>query len=147
MKSTSPTPYPAGSILPSPTRETILVVDDQPALCEVAEILLERCGYHVLTAHSATEAKGIARKNPDIDLLLTDIEMPGMLGDELADWFRAHRPHATVVFMSGNPMQQRRLAASPFIEKPFIHLDLLVSTIREALRHNHAAHAATSAAA
>jgi len=147
MKTVSATPLGADSVLPLPTHETILVVDDQPALCEVAVILLEHCGYRVLTAQDATQAKAIVRRNPDIDLMLTDIEMPGMLGDALATWFRAHRPHAAVVFMSGNPMQHRRLEEYPFIEKPFVHLDVLVNTIRETLRRQHATRQGTSVAA
>jgi two-component system, cell cycle sensor histidine kinase and response regulator CckA len=147
MNSVSFYPPAAASILPSSTEETILVVDDQPALCEVAEILLSRCGYRVLRACDASEAKEIVCDNPNIDLLLTDIEMPGMPGDELAEWFRATRPHGAVVFMSGNPMQQRRLDGSPFIEKPFVHLDALVSTIRKALRDAHAARKGAPAAA
>ncbi|MEI9892543.1 MAG: response regulator [Chthoniobacter sp.] len=147
MKPISVMPRGAGSVLLSPTQETILVVDDQPALCEVAEILLGHCGYRVLTAQDAAQAKEMVRRTPHIDLLLTDIEMPGMLGDELAAWFCSQRPHAAVVFMSGNPMQHRRLEGYPFIEKPFVHLDVLVTTIRETLRRNRAAHQAVSVAA
>jgi len=147
MKTITAAPHGADSVLPLPTHETILVVDDQPALCEVAVILLEHCGYRVLTAHDATQAKTIARQNPDIDLLLTDIEMPGMLGDELAAWVHVHRPHTAVLFMSGNPMQHRRLDGYPFIEKPFVHLDVLVNTIRETLRRLHAIREAAAAAA
>ncbi|MDR3402335.1 MAG: response regulator [Chthoniobacter sp.] len=147
MKTVSATPLGADSVLPLPTHETILVVDDQPALCEVAVILLEHCGYRVLTAHDATEAKAIVRQNSDIDLLLTDIEMPGMLGDELAEWFRAQRPQGAVIFMSGNPMQRRRLEEYPFIEKPFVHLDILVNTIRETLRRQHTTRQGASIAA
>jgi len=129
------------------TRETILVVDDHPALCEVASRLLEHCGYRVLTANHGEEAKEIARKNPDIALLLTDVEMPGMLGDELAEWFRVTRPETAVVFMSGNPMQRHRLNEYPFIEKPFVHLDGLVKIVREALRGKRGAKPGTTVAA
>jgi len=126
--------------------ETVLVVDDQPALCLVAAMLLRRCGYRVLTATSGDEAKRLARENAGIDLLLTDVEMPGMLGDELAAWFHVTRPGAQVVFMSGNPMQHRRLEPCHFVEKPFIHLDTLVEKIREVLNHGRAAVPASAAA-
>jgi CheY-like chemotaxis protein len=138
------TPAPA----PVPTKpETILVVDDHPELCEIASILLRRCGYRVLTANDGEQAKKLARKDTPIDLLLTDVEMPGMLGDELAEWFRLTRPHTAVVFMSGNPMQHRRLEPCHFIEKPFIRLDVLLKTIREALHQSRANPPTASAAA
>jgi CheY-like chemotaxis protein len=115
------------------TPPTILVVDDQHALCEIAGILLRRCGYRVLTANSGEQAKDVARRNPRIDLLLTDVEMPDMLGDELAKWFHANAPGMPVVFMSGNRMQHQRLRPCRFVDKPFVHLDILLNTIREAL--------------
>jgi CheY-like chemotaxis protein len=147
MKMSTSSPSNAVRIVQMEPRETVLIVDDQPALCEVGEILLSRCGYHVLTAHNAGQAKAMVRRNPHIDLLLTDIEMPGMLGDELAEWFRVRNPHAAVVFMSGNPMQRRRLEAYPFIEKPFVRLDALVNTVRGALTRTRVARQATIAAA
>jgi CheY-like chemotaxis protein len=147
MKSSSdPNPAEPDTGDCAPKAETILVVDDQPALCEVAEMLLTHCGYRTLIAYDAKQARDVARQHPEIDLLLTDIEMPGMLGDELAEWFRAANPHAAVVFMSGNPMQRRRLQEFPFIEKPFVHLDALMATIREALDRTRAARAAAEAA-
>jgi two-component system cell cycle sensor histidine kinase/response regulator CckA len=137
----------ADSALSAPNRETILVVDDHPALCEVARILLKRCGYRVLIAYDASQAKEMVRDNPHIDLLLTDIEMPGMPGDQLAEWFHATCPHAAVVFMSGNATHQHQLPGYRFIEKPFVHLDTLVATILEAIHPTGAArHAATVAA-
>lgn len=127
--------------------ETILVVDDHPDLRLVASLFLQQCGYRVLTANNGDHARKIARENGTIDLLLTDIEMPDMLGDELAEWFRLHRPHTAVVFMSGNSMHHRRLEPCYFVEKPFIHLNALLKTIREALRQSQSAlHSAPVAA-
>lgn len=127
--------------------ETILVVDDHPDLRLVASLFLQQCGYHVLTANHGEHAKKIARESARIDLLLTDIEMPGILGDELAEWFHIHRPEAAVVFMSGNSMHLRRLKPCYFVGKPFIHLDTLVNTIREALRHSQSSQRTASVAA
>jgi CheY-like chemotaxis protein len=118
--------------------ETILVVDDHPELCEIASLLLQRCGYRVFTANHPERAKQIARENPNIDLLLSDIEMPVISGDELARWFRRARPRAAVVFMSGNQAHHERLEPYYFISKPFIHLDVLVNTVRTALDNRHA---------
>jgi two-component system cell cycle sensor histidine kinase/response regulator CckA len=126
--------------------ETILVVDDHPELCHIAALLLGRVGYRVLTADSGEQAREIARHGADVDLLLTDVEMPGMSGDELAAWFRGVRPNMPIVFMSGNPAQFERLKPRFFVEKPFIHLDLLVGTIREALLHGRSMPAISTAA-
>jgi CheY-like chemotaxis protein len=147
MNITTTRPQSTERIFPLAGRETILVVDDQPTLCEVAEILLRRCGYRVLTACSGAQAKEVLRQNPDVSLLLTDIEMPDMSGDELAEWLRKVNGRSAVIFMSGNPMHRRRLEGYPFIEKPFVHLDLLLKTIREALDQERAASEATAVAA
>jgi DNA-binding NtrC family response regulator len=137
MKTTLDTPLSEAEFPPS-APETVLVVDDQPALCEVAEMFLSRCGYHVLTAHSEREAMEIAGRDAHIDLVLTDVEVPGIHGDELAEWFHAMSPETAVVFMSGDPVEPERLGEHPFIEKPFVHLDTLESTIRGTLKSHHA---------
>lgn len=67
------------------TGETILLVDDQPDVARVAEDMLEELGYRVVTAHDAGEALAIIEARDDIDLLITDIVMPGsMNGADLA---------------------------------------------------------------
>jgi two-component system, cell cycle sensor histidine kinase and response regulator CckA len=149
MRSTIETKSPEGSDETRTATETILVVDDHPELCEVASLLLQCCGYRVLTARNGEEAIRIACENTNIDLLLTDVEMPVILGDELAEWFRVTRPETAVVFMSGNPMQQRRLEPCYFVEKPFIHLDRLLKTVRAAIdeHQTHTHHHTTSVAA
>lgn len=116
-----------------PATECILVVDDQPELCEVLCLLLHRSGYRVLTANGGERAKQIASENTDIDLLLTDVEMPFMSGDELALWFRVNWPKTAIVFMSGNPLQRRRLEPCYFVEKPFNDLNTFLMTIRNAI--------------
>jgi len=130
-----------------PGPETILVIDDHAELCEIAALFLGRCGYLVIMANNGEQAKKIAHENTNIDLLLTDVEMPGMTGNELAQWFRAARPHAAVVFMSGNKMPRERLEPCHFVEKPFIRLDTLLNTIREALHQRRAVYQTTSIAA
>src|SRR5215203_1523411 len=91
---------------PSPAAtdgKTVLVVDDYRSLCEVIASMLRGNGYRVLTASSGAEAKTLAQETPSIDLLLTDIEMPEMGGDELAAWFRAVRAETRVILMSSQP--------------------------------------------
>jgi len=147
MKTTWANLPEADSVTSLPTKETILVVDDHPPLCDVARILLIRRGYRVLIAYDASQAKEMVHDNPHIDLLLTDIELPGISGEELAEWFHATRPHAAVVFMSGNATHQHQLPGYPFIEKPFVHLDTLVATIRAAINPARAARQAATVAA
>jgi PAS domain S-box-containing protein len=82
--------------------KTILVVEDEDALREVAREVLESNGYRVLTASSGKEALSVAAAHPEpLRLLLTDVVMPGMSGQELADRLRAGRPEMSVLFMSG----------------------------------------------
>ena len=96
------------AIKPAPAREpdrgteTILLVEDEPPVREVARRALERAGYFVLTATGATDALRICDKpGLRIDLLLTDVVMPQMNGRELAERVRRLRPATKILFMSG----------------------------------------------
>ena len=82
--------------------ETILLVEDDPAMREMAATLLGRLGYKVLSAANGIEALGL-KQQPDtghIDLLFTDVVMPHMSGKELADRVRALYPHTRILFTS-----------------------------------------------
>jgi DNA-binding NtrC family response regulator len=125
--------------------KTILVVDEYPELCHVAALLLRRCGYRVLTAIGIQEAKEIASSNA-IDLVLTDVDLHGLSSEELASWFHQFRPQTEMVFMSDHPLQQLGLHAGHLINKPFIHLDLLVKEIREVFNHGRVEAPAAAAA-
>ena len=82
--------------------ETVLVVEDEPALCEVARRTLDAAGYRVLTAASGDEALLIfAEHVGDIHLLLTDVVMPRMSGRALAQELTKRRPTLKVLYMSG----------------------------------------------
>jgi CheY-like chemotaxis protein len=82
--------------------ETVLVVEDEDALREVTRRILARNGHTVLTAATGSAAVQVAAEHPGkIDLLLTDVVMPQMLGKELAERIRALRPEIRVLFMSG----------------------------------------------
>jgi two-component system cell cycle sensor histidine kinase/response regulator CckA len=76
-------------------------VDDEKGLRELAKRLLERQGYTVLIAGDATEAFRLADDHPSIDLLLTDVVMPGLSGPELTRQLLAGRPTLKVIYMSG----------------------------------------------
>ena len=82
--------------------ETILLVEDDPALREMAATLLRRLGYTVLAAANGIEALSVKqeRRTGHIDLLFTDVVMPHMSGKELADRVRALYPHTKILFTS-----------------------------------------------
>jgi signal transduction histidine kinase/CheY-like chemotaxis protein len=98
----TPVPRSVSTDLPHGT-ETILLVEDNPALRETAAILLERLGYTVLAAANGIEALNLKqqRNTGSIDLLFTDVVMPHMGGKELSDLVLAFSPHTRVLFASG----------------------------------------------
>jgi PAS domain S-box-containing protein len=81
--------------------ETILIVEDAEGLRELTRRLLERQGYTVLAAANANEALSLFEANPSIDLLLTDVVMPGASGPELTRQLVERRPGLKVLYMSG----------------------------------------------
>ena len=118
--------------------ETVLVVEDEPAIRALACEMLESHGYLTLGAGSGEEALGLAvRHAGPIDLLLADVVMPGLAGPALAERFAVVRPHTRVLFMSGyagDDLARRGLAddAAHFLPKPFTQ-DLLARRVRDAL--------------
>jgi signal transduction histidine kinase/ActR/RegA family two-component response regulator len=125
--------------------ETVLLVEDEESLRHLANRILSHNGYQVRQATSAPHAVCFA-SNPaeHIDLLLTDIVMPDMLGTQVADQIREQRPRLPVLFMSGyaQPILHTHGAASKdmdIIEKPFTQATLLA-------RVHRALHAAQPAA-
>jgi CheY-like chemotaxis protein len=118
--------------------EAILVVEDQDQVREAARSILERLGYRVATARTADEAAAFVRDGGEVDLLLTDVVLPGMNGVALADRILADRAHARVLFMSaftseaGVPEGCVRGRPCSFLEKPF-SLDVLARAVRELL--------------
>ena len=103
----------------------VLVVDDDDDVRRVTERILRNAGYTVLSASSSSHAMQVAREHSGmIDLLLTDIVMPGQSGRELARELQQLRPSLRVMFMSGyHP--QTPIGNSQFIAKPFSRTDLL----------------------
>ena len=82
--------------------ETILLVENEYALRELMRRFLEGSGYAVLNARDGDEALSVATAHPTpIDLLLTDVVMPGMSGLELSQNLKKSRPGMPVLFMSG----------------------------------------------
>jgi PAS domain S-box-containing protein len=87
---------------PTPGIETILLVEDEEAVRHLSQVVLERQGYRVLSASGGEEALALAQAwDGRIDLLLTDVVMPGMNGPQLARQLLLARPGTRVLFASG----------------------------------------------
>jgi PAS domain S-box-containing protein len=118
--------------------ETVLLVEDEASLWQLGARLLTRGGYQVLTATTPADALVLAHDDGQrIDLLLTDVVMPGMLGTELADQLTGLRPGLPVLFMSGyaQPVLDAHGAFSDdidLLEKPFPATALL-ARVRQAI--------------
>lgn len=118
--------------------ETLLLVEDEDSLRKLSRHLLELCGYQVLEADSGAEALTVARDHRGkIDLLLTDVVMPGMSGRTLAEQLESERPDMRVVYMSGytgKTVGDHGVLAEGcfFLPKPFTR-EALARKIREAL--------------
>jgi two-component system, cell cycle sensor histidine kinase and response regulator CckA len=121
-----------------PGHETVLMVEDEGALRTLTSNLLEMCGYVVLAAKNGAEALEISQRHASpIDLLLTDMVMPGISGRVLADQLLQLRPRIKVVYMSGYTGQTVGAhgildPGSLFLQKPFTR-DALARKLREAL--------------
>jgi CheY-like chemotaxis protein len=96
----------------------ILVVDDEPAVRELVELLLRRLGHFVHTAESATEALAKLQTN-DFDLVMTDFLMPGMRGDQLAQEIKKHRKDLPVVLLTGQRPEYVTPEIARVLGKPF----------------------------
>jgi PAS domain S-box-containing protein len=118
--------------------ETILLVEDQDALREMTQELLQQQGYTVLAAADGEAALRLAaRHEGPVDLLFTDVIMPGMNGPQLADRLRALRPAARALYMSGysnGAVADRGLLApdANLLEKPFT-TESLAKAVRRVL--------------
>ncbi|MET0391330.1 MAG: ATP-binding protein [Polyangiales bacterium] len=118
--------------------ETILLVEDQDEVRQVAGQILRQSGYHVLPARDAVEAQAVAaRYGGRIDLLLSDVIMPRMNGPELAERLMVARAELKVLCMSGYPddnvLRHAVIGADlPFLQKPFTSRSL-TAKVREVL--------------
>jgi CheY-like chemotaxis protein len=118
--------------------EVVLLVEDEAGIREVARRILERRGYRVLAASDGGEAIELAREHDGpIDLLITDVIMPNMLGKEVAERILALRPDTQVLYMSGYAQPilgegDNLPKGMLLLEKPFTE-HILLSKAREAL--------------
>jgi signal transduction histidine kinase/HAMP domain-containing protein/ActR/RegA family two-component response regulator len=119
--------------------ETILIVEDEPVLREMARDILSEYGYRIFEASSGKEALNTwQRKMNEIDLLLTDMVMPeGVSGTDLAKQLRVKHPHLKVIFTSGYTATEVKpdllvKMNARFLQKPYTQADL-AKTVRECL--------------
>ena len=121
-----------------PGQETILVAEDEPIVLELVTTILEMKGYAVYAASNAHEAIRLAREHAgNINLLLTDVLMPDMNGDELAKKLLADDPSLKCLFMSGHTahiVTHSGLLDEDihFIQKPFT-VDRLITKVHEVM--------------
>jgi two-component system cell cycle sensor histidine kinase/response regulator CckA len=119
-------------------KETILLVEDERSVRDLASVILRSYGYKVLIADSGTAAETISQEfTPAIDLLMTDVVMPGMSGPETAQRLRLQRPGLKILYTSGytdNELTRSALSsnAGSFLQKPFSPVSL-ATKIREVL--------------
>lgn len=118
--------------------ETILLVEDEPAVRDVAAQFLRNCGYAVVVATRGVEAIELVRDRAlALDLLVTDVVLPAMNGRQLFETLQTLRPELRVVFMSGytdDVIAQHGVleAGVAFVEKPF-NQETLARKVRETL--------------
>jgi len=144
-RTVSPVAKPASS----PSRETLLVVEDEAAVRRAVQRNLERLGYQIIAAHDGEDALRIAETLDGVDLLLSDVVMPGIDGPELACRLREKWQDLPVLFVTGYSADRlaRSDAVGPhdrILEKPY-QVDDLARTIRQMLEARQARDAAQSA--
>lgn len=130
----------AGAVPEQPPRgnETLLLVEDEPAILKLGAAILRRQGYTVLTAGAPSEAVEVFSAQPDaIRLVITDVVMPEMNGRELVEQLRGLRPDLSCLFMSGytaDAIAQHGVLDQGvrFLQKPFSVREL-VDAVRQAL--------------
>ena len=113
---------------PKTIRQTILVVEDDPAILKMVKLIFEEAGFGVLSAGSANQARLIAEGFPHpIHLLLSDVMMPDVSGPELANTLKQNRPEMRVLLMSGFADGAMLVLNHGwhFIAKPFLASTLL----------------------
>jgi DNA-binding NtrC family response regulator len=120
--------------------QVVLVVEDQDSLRRFATKVLEKHGYTVLHAESGVLALALMENVDRIDVLFSDVVLPGgMLGPELAQHFVRRYPRGKVIFTSGyadvSAFSEIDISANPLLRKPYGMAELL-DTVNNSLRNN-----------
>ncbi len=119
--------------------KTILLVDDEPVVLKIAELALQRSGYAVLASGDPQQAISLFESSKtEIDLLVTDVVMPGIEGPELAERLVQMKPKLPILLISGIVTERdltwkgKSKVAFTFLRKPF-QPSALVEKVRQAL--------------
>ncbi len=118
--------------------ERILIVDDEPSIAKLESRLLERFGYKVTTCTSSVDALDkFLVDTDDFDLVITDMVMPVMNGDQLAKEMLRINPHLPVILCTGFSQEMtedemRKLGIRKFVQKP-IKFEILAQMVRDVL--------------
>jgi len=127
-------PTVAPAVRPSERSATVLLVEDDPLVRSVARRTLERAGHRVLVADDGEAALELVGRHGDIDLLVSDLVMPGIGGMELADRLERQHSELRVLFVSGyaseQPTDGSGLRGRAFLGKPFTPRELLAAIER-----------------
>lgn len=113
---------------------TLLIVEDEGIVSRFLAAVLEREGYAVVCAATAADALERLAETSSIELLITDLTLPGIDGIELIRRAREHRPCLAALVVSGYPVDERRLLPTGFLQKPF-SAQALVEKVRQLLTH------------
>jgi two-component system, cell cycle sensor histidine kinase and response regulator CckA len=118
--------------------ETLLIVEDDPSVLKLGQLILEQLGYSVLASQSPLKAVEMVQEyTGEIHLLITDVVMPSMSGKDLSEEISRIRPEIKILFMSGyaaNPVAHQDVLDESvhFIQKPF-SIDSMALKVREVL--------------
>ena len=130
---------PRTEAVPSGQGETILVVEDEPAVRDLAEMMLRNLDYEVICAEDANTARQMVAGHEEIVLILSDVVLPGgVSGPEFAEEIQTNHPKMKVIFMSGYPAEAAKKngflgSDSVLLNKPF-RVAQLARAVKEALR-------------
>lgn len=124
--------YSPSHALPVSSSKAILIVEDETPIRRLLVSLLSAEGYRIQSVADGTLAIRILEDDPEIDLVLTDLAMPGIPGTEVADYLTRTRPQVKIVCMSGNPHNHEKSLRSlldrrlvDFLPKPFTPMQVL----------------------
>jgi CheY-like chemotaxis protein len=111
------------------SQPTVLVVEDEVLIRMAVSDYLRDCGFHVVEAGNADEAIDVLKSNTTVDIVFSDVNMPGSLdGFGLAQWIRRERPRLKVILTSGVMRKVKEASTlcedGPFLTKPYHHGDL-----------------------
>lgn len=108
---------------------TVLIVEDEALVREVTAIEFEEAGLNVLCAGNGTDAIALLTSNPDIDLLFTDISLPGGIdGWTIAEHARRLRPGLPVIYATGySPDPVKLVPGGKFYKKPYLPTTIIVA--------------------